>query len=319
MRPHVFVAAVSLFSSLSFGQATKPATLQTPRQAILEVITARNSGALERHLPDATKKYWSSHLKEISQMLGIATVVIMSAQSDVDGMSVKAPEPNPNFETFSAGPTLARARDPRSDYVVELRIDNDDFENDEDTMDISVHVNSTYSVEQMTPVEPPNIRLTMKREGGVWRFEEIDLTEKVPLGDPLFTKHTVQQESERSQLFAMEAVHDVVESETQYRQRSAGKEFTCLATQLGPKGGKSDVVTEENSMLQSLQEKGYSVHLTDCTANSFRVAAISQQADQPIFCSDQSGTIKRSNKSATDCFAVGEPVSEEDLYQTPLR
>lgn len=314
MPRSVFAAIVVLFGSLSFSQESKPAAPpQTPRQVILEVITTPDSSAaVEHHLPEATKQYWKSRLKEISEYLQVSILQTMVGV-DEDGVMIKKPVPNPNFETFEAGPILVRARDPRSGSTADLRIDSEDFSNDKDTMELSFKVNKQY-VESRTPMLPPDLRISMKLENDVWRFEEIDITSKLPLGDPIYVKESLRQDAEVAQLFARDAVHEVVVAETDYLKQNGGAAFNCSEAELIPANDKSSA-GRSSYPFDYLNERGYKIQLSDCTATSFHASAIPQQSGQPFFCADQSGAIRKSNKGIADCFAAGEPVHDDNAVQ----
>src|SRR5438270_11833093 len=122
------------------GQSSKappPIQPQTPRQVILEVVTAKDTKGIERHLPEATRKFWAARLSTLPSVLASGILMTMAAvqasDSEGTGVSVEYPKPNPNLEVFQAGPVLVRERDPQTRSVAELRIDNDDLSGDEDT------------------------------------------------------------------------------------------------------------------------------------------------------------------------------------------
>ena len=312
MRLQIFAAFIIALSSLGSAQTAKTSVSpQTPRQAIIEVITSRDSGALERHLPEATKKYWASHLNQFPMMFAQGALVAM-AGAGANGVMVKNPEPNPNFQTFSAGPVLVRDRDPQSGTITELRIDNEDYNNDEDSIDLSFH---TSGQDIALPFEMPNVRVNMKREAGIWRFEEVDFTTKLALGDLAFVKQTLSEQAGQAQLMAIDAVQSVAASESEYLQRAGGKNYSCSLSQLAPKEDKSDTAQSLNASVNLIEAKGYKIQLSDCTASSFHASAVPQQSGQPFFCADQSGAIRKSNKGIADCFAAGEPVHDDNAVQ----
>src|ERR1051326_5584510 len=290
MRPLVSVAVVTIFSSLSFAQATRPSVPpQTPRQALLEVIKAKDpAAAIERHLPELTKKYWAAHLKDVPSIMGaaIGSAMAGSVLAD-DGVGFDMATSSSGFETFTAGSVLLRDRDARSGTVAELRIDSDDFAGNEDTMDLSLHVTGTDGEPVPLPIQPPTVRLTMKLELGVWRFEEVDFTSRLPLADLAFVKQSARQQAGMNQLMITNTVNDVVAAETKYLQRNSGRGFTCSLAQLGPSDKQSDEAKMWDGTLLFAQKKGYKLQLTDCTASGFHVDALPQQSGQPFFCADQ--------------------------------
>jgi hypothetical protein len=155
----------------------------------------------------------------------------------------------------------------------------------------------------------------MKLELGVWRFEEVDFTSRLPLADLAFVKQSARQQAGMNQLMITNTVNDVVAAETKYLQRNSGRGFTCSLAQLGPSDKQSDEAKMWDGTLLFAQKKGYKLQLTDCTASGFHVDALPQQSGQPFFCADQSGVVKKSNKGAADCFASGEPVREDNADQ----
>jgi len=164
LRFFCFIVAlfVTVFANAQVAKIVPP---QTPRQAILEVITAKDNTAIERHLPEATRKFWASRLSSLPSMLsqGLAMTLAASRGADfegagVTGISVINPKPDPNLETFQAGPVLLRYREPRTQFVQELRVDQDDLNGDEATLELSPHQTSAEG-EDAAPLQFPNIRL----------------------------------------------------------------------------------------------------------------------------------------------------------------
>src|SRR5947207_2358802 len=166
------------------ARAPVPTQPQTPRQVILEVMTAKDTKAIARHLPEATRAFWSARLSTLPSVLasGILMTMAVSQEGSGEGISVSEPKPDPNLEVFQAGSVLARERDPQTRSVAELRIDNDDLSGDEDTMELSLHQTSPQG-EDILPIQFPSIRVNMKLENGTWRFEEIDFVQRLRFGD----------------------------------------------------------------------------------------------------------------------------------------
>lgn len=306
------LAFVFLPFSIALSQTNKPAPPpQTPRQTILEVIT--DSSALQRHLPEATKSYWNSHMKSLPAILGEGMSLGMAAGASADnaeGIFVAGPRTSSNYETFSAGPILMKGRDPQSGTVAELRIDSDDFAGDEDTMDLSFHIDAPNGVPVM-PVQLPSIRVQMKLEAGTWRFEEVDFTERIELGSPAFVKQIARQSAEMTELWATDAVRTVISAEAEVLKSSGGRQYACSLEKLAPANSTSDAARMLKSEIQFAEEKGYTIQLSECNATGFHVVAASKEQGQPIYCGDQSGTIKRSSTAAKDCFSSGQPVRIE--------
>jgi len=297
-----------LLCSPAFPQSAKqPPHPETARQAILEVIT--DSSALQRHLPEATKSYWTSHSKDIPTILieGLGLGMMAGGSGgNSEAIFVANRKPDSNYESFNAGPILMKAHDPKSGTTAELVVDSDDLSGDEDTMELSFHIDGPAGAPVM-PFQLPSMRLHMKLEGAVWRFEEVDLTEKVELGSPAFVKQIERQNAQMTELWATDAVREVVTSEADFLKKSSGKQYTCSLKELAPENASSEAARMLNAELRFAQSKDYEVRLGDCDATGFHVLAIPKQQGQAVYCSDQSGAIK-SSTAAADCFSSGQPV-----------
>jgi hypothetical protein len=304
---------ISLFvTQFADAQVAKIVPPQTPRQAILEVITAKDNTTIERHLPEATRKFWASRLSSLPSMLsqGMAMTLAASRSADFEGegftgISVTTPKPDPNLETFQAGPVLLRYQDPRTQTVQELRVDQDDLNSDEATMELSLHQTSAEG-EDLAALQFPSIRLHMKLEAGIWRFEEVAFVQRLRLGDPQFAKATARQESQQSEYVALAAITTLVTAEKNYLRQSPNKEFTCSVAQLASSAQKSETTSMIDATLRMAEAKGYKIQLSNCDGSGFRIAAVPQQRGKRVLCGDESETIKGSAKGVADCFANGQ-------------
>jgi len=319
-RPFYCVALMLAMGSAS-GQISKtpvPNQPQTPRQVILEVVTAKDTKVIERHLPEATRKFWAARLSTLPSVLasGILTTMaaVQASDSEGTGVSVEYPKPNPNLEVFQAGPVLVRERDPQTRSVAELRIDNDDLSGDEDTMELSLHQTSPQG-EEVLPIQFPSIRVNMKLEKGTWRFEELDFVQRLRFGDPQFARDTARRQAEESEAMAIAAISTVEVAEKKYLRRSPDKQFSCQLTQLDPTSERAEGMSVSSS-LRIAEARGYKLQLSNCDAAGFRVAAIPQQNGGRTMCADQTAVIKASTKGVADCFANGERVNSGEELPT---
>jgi len=303
------------------GQSSKappPIQPQTPRQVILEVMTAKDTKAIARHLPEATRAFWSARLSTLPSVLASGILMTMAAgqasDSEGTGVSVEYPKPNPNLEVFQAGPVLVRERDARTSTVSELRIDDDELIGDEDTMELSLHQTS-FQGEEIPPIQFPSIRINMKLEKGTWRFEEIDFVQRLRLGDPQFARDTARRQAEESEAMAIAAISTIENAEKKYLKRSPDKQFSCQLTQLDPTSERAEGMSVSSS-LRIAEARGYKLQLSNCDAAGFRVAAIPQQNGGRTMCADQTAVIKASTKGVADCFANGEPINSGEELPT---
>jgi len=170
LRTAVLLLVISSNAFLfSQSQAPTPPP-QTPRQAVIEMITGGQEGAM-KHLTVELQKSLQGDGKN-SPIAQLATFdQIKSASSD--------------FQVFETGQVLLSANDPKSNEKFEVHVDSDDLSGDTDTMDISFH-QFRDGVEQDIPYATMLSRFTvgMKKQSNIWRLNEISINIKVPVGDP---------------------------------------------------------------------------------------------------------------------------------------
>jgi hypothetical protein len=103
------------------AQATPP---QTPRQALIEMISGGQEGAM-KHLTVEMQKSLQGDGKNNAAAELAAFDQIKTASSD--------------FQVFETGQILLSANDPKNNQKFEVHIDSDDLSGDTDNMDISFH------------------------------------------------------------------------------------------------------------------------------------------------------------------------------------
>jgi hypothetical protein len=287
---------------------------QTPRQALLEVLQSKDGSAIEKHLPEATKK----KLREL-RLLGGSGPAVMIHDSGFVGLSRT---PGEKIEVFEAGPVLARLENARTNEKMEITIENDDFRSDENDFELAFHMYK--SREEFTHWYSPRILLHMKREAGVWRFTEIGVSAKVPIGDPQFldaiTKDWMKGQRVSDSAAAIASMRAVIAAQMAYAANYPGVGFTCTLANLGSEGirpgSRKQQPNELHAMLiddalASGQKSGYRFSLSACggpPATRFVLTAVPQTslAGQRAYCSDESGVIRYSlDGKAETCVASG--------------
>jgi hypothetical protein len=143
---------------------------QTARQALIEIITGGQQGAM-KHLTVEMQKSLEGDGKNGSAQELAAFDQIKAASSE--------------FEVFETGQVLLASNDPKTHEKFEVHVDGDDLSDDVDNLDISFH-QFRDGVEQDVPYAAVLSRFTvgLKRQANVWRLNEISINIKVPLGDP---------------------------------------------------------------------------------------------------------------------------------------
>jgi hypothetical protein len=288
-------------ASRSRQAAVAPSTAaapQTPRQAILEILRSPDKATLEKHLPDAAKMLvekstWGQQ--------------IFSGISITSGPAVAGASPE-GLEYFENGPVLMRFDDPRTQERMEITVENDDFSGDTDALELSWHM--FKNGEEQAHWFMPRILLTMKQEGGIWKFNEVGFSAKVPLGDPEFlkamSKEIEGQQQQMGKMFAMMAVEAVNEAEQQ-RLKNTGS-YSCNLQDLKPRA-QVKPTQDAAAMVEMLPARGYKMTLSGCTGSTYRVVAVPVSGSGMAVCSDESGAIRSSAKgTAADCWQSGRAI-----------
>ena len=283
-------------SSTKATTEASPAAPQTPRQAILEILRSPDKATVEKHLPAAAKG-----LVEKSPW-GQQMFVGLSAASGTSGAS------HEGLEYFESGPVLMRYEDPKTQQRMEITIENDDFSGDQDALELSWHM--FKNGEEQAHWYKPRILLNMKQEGGVWKFNEVGFSAKLPLGDPEFlkamSKELEGQQQQMGKMYAMMAVEAVNEAEQQ-RLKNAGS-YSCNLQDLKPTT-KSRATEDPATMVELLRSQGYKLTLSGCSASAYRVVALPTSGSGTAVCSDESGAIRSSaSGKALECWQSGRPM-----------
>lgn len=182
MRPRsAFSFFVTILVSLSLQAQSAPAeaaSLQTARQALIEMFFGQAPDHLEKHLPDVTRQTLQKvEGSDSRNALGAFSLLTSQARAG------KA-----KFETFDTGPTLLSFEGAQGgDYQkVEITVERDELAGDQDEIELAVHAARAGKEEAL----PLVLRFTfsMKMETGVWRLNEIGVNLRLPLTDPAFLK-----------------------------------------------------------------------------------------------------------------------------------
>ena len=314
LRSAALLTLVSCTASAQLVDRTQPVA-QTPRQALIEVLQSKDGGAIEKHLPEATKK----KLRELRLLGGGAASGVMIHDT---GFARITRSPAEKMEVFEAGPVLARIENARTNEKIEITIENDDFRSVENDFELAFHMYKNG--EEFTHWYTPRILLRMKQEAGIWRFTEIGMSAKVPIGDPQFldaiTKDWLKGQRMSDSAAAVASVRTIITAQMAYAASYPAVGFTCSLANLGSEGirpgSRKQQPNELHAMLiddelASGQKSAYKFSLSGCTtppATRFVITAVPQTslAGQRAYCSDESGIIRYSlDGKAETCLAAG--------------
>jgi hypothetical protein len=313
LRLLALTLAISIPGAAQLVDRTQPAP-QTPRQALLEVLQSKDGSAIEKHLPEVTKK----KIRELRAVSGSGSA-LMIHDIGFAGISRSSAE---KMEVFEAGPVLARFENSRTNEKMEIIIENDDFRGNENDFELGLHIYKNG--EEFMHWYSPRILLSMKQEGGIWRITELGASAKVPLGDPQFldatTKEWMKGQRSLDSAAAISSMRTVISAQMAYAANYPGVGYTCTLANLGSEGirpgSRKQQPNELHAMLiddalASGQKASYRFTLSGCggpPATRFVVTAVPDTTlgGQRAYCSDESSVLRYSSDGkAETCLTSG--------------
>jgi len=321
------LAAILAMCCVAWSQAPTPPPSQSPRQAVIEMITGG---------PEAIKQHLTV---EVQQKVN-ATDANSAANPFAFLESMK--NDGIEFESFPAGPLLFSINNPRQHKKIEVHIESEEIRSGTDQMDLSF-VSFENGKEQSVPIDFHMV-LGLKLQEGIWRLNSVTTTIKFPVGDPRFfdnnfwispqsaddganpagnlassllgvnggTAKTVKQK-----IPVVRALRLIGLAETIYQRQHPQTGFTCKLTDLiniGKGVGIGDTDASYSFIdaeLASGKYNGYHFALSGCNgtpAASFHVIAEPLSGAGRAYCSDPSHTLRASDdgRGAT-CILAGKP------------
>lgn len=289
---------------------------QSPRQAVIEMLTG-GEASFKKHLT--------------LEMQGrLQDLMRPSTDNAPNPLQALIGSSGNNFQAFDMGPILFSLNNPQEHERYELQIDSDLPGTEEDTMALSLHLMRS-GVEQEMP-SALRVNLNLKRQGGIWRLNEVTLTTTLPVGDPRFlekswwdpvwlaaTGGSSDSKStepavieERSRMTPLRSVRMIAMAENIYAQQHPGVGFTCRLGDLVNVGKGMD----EEGMYRFIDPdfsdglyNGYRFTLSGCErkpAHLFRVTAEPVAGKGRAYCSDNSNNLRASDDGrGTTCLAAG--------------
>jgi hypothetical protein len=160
---------LSAFSCSLFAQQAPAPPPQTPRQALIEMITGGEQGVL-KHLTVEMQKS-----REGGQKGFVPDLAVFDQMKSASSQ----------FEVFETGRVLLSSNDAKTNEKFEIHVDSDDLSGDTDNIDISFH-EFKDGIEQQLPYVALLSRLSvgLKRQENIWRLNDVSINIKVPVGDP---------------------------------------------------------------------------------------------------------------------------------------
>lgn len=309
----VVVLAVLSSAALCAQPQSQAPPPQTPRQALIEMISGGQEGAM-KHLTVEMQKSLQADGKNNAASQLAAFDQIRNASSD--------------FQVFESGQVLLSANDPKSNEKFEVHVDSDDLSGDTDNMDISFH-QFRDGVEQDIPYTAMLSRFTigMKRQANIWRLNEISVNIKVPVGDPKLLEKfgngvpgmvgakiggSADGKPEKPREMApREAVQMLGMSESMFARSHPEIGFTCTLADLA----KPNLLNLDPRIFSGEPYHGYKFSLSGCQdkpSGSFRLVAepVAPAAGAKAFCTDATDNVRSSADGlGSSCIASGKVAS----------
>jgi hypothetical protein len=337
------VAAFTLGFSLSSAAQDKPAVPQTPRLALLEMLSGDDQ-AVMKHLTVELQQMIAGRLKEDLAKRKPDKSETSAPPSGAEsksgpgagagnGMVALRSLGFPNlaamgksFKTFESGPVLFTLNEPPQKQKVEARIESDDLSGDLDHIQLSFHVFNDDQEETIPYM--PGITLEMKRQENIWRLNKISAAVDLPVGDPKFFESLAGQSKidHHANHISFEAMPDtssqpVIQpvnqtvamlgfAEGEYARKHPEIGFTCSLADLV--GDHKDAFSRMlDPKIATGPVNGYRFNVSGCNgtpADTFHITAepVTPGNGSKSYCVDPTGNVRSSSDgSGANCLSSG--------------
>jgi hypothetical protein len=305
LRTAALLLVVSASTFLLVAQTQAPAAPpQTPRQALIEMISGGQEGAM-KHLTVEMQK----SLKGNGEFAAFDQIKAASSE----------------FQVFETGPVLLAADDPKNHGKFEVHVDSDDLSGDTDNIDISFH-QFRDGVETDVPYAALLSRFTvgLKQQQNVWRLNEISINIKVPVGDPKLLEKlgngvpgmmmgakpgagTDGKPEKPRNLAPREAIQMLGMTESMFARTHPEIGFTCTLSELA----KPNLLNLDQRIFNGEPYRDYKFSLSGCQekpSGSFHLIAepVLPAPKAKAFCTDATNNIRSSDDgSGSSCLSSG--------------
>lgn len=317
----IFAVVFSFVSAWATQQPARPKRPQTPRQALIEIITG-GGAAVQKHLT-----------VEIQQMISETKKKDASDRANVqmsrmfqELMSIPSLAGEKDLQTFDSGTVLMSFAQPHDKQKIEVHVDGDDLSGDLDTLQLSVHVFKDGQ-EQSIPFMP-TIIVGLKQQEKTWRLNEIGGNARLLVGDPRFftdllkfqqsdeqeaqrkkSSEEAPEKPERPKLSASAAVSMLGYAEVVYARTNPDAGFTCnLAELMNLAGVGSEMLDPQ---IGTGTYNGYRFSIVGCEgqpASTFHIIAepLILSSGSQAFCTDPTQNVRVSDDGrGGTCLTTG--------------
>lgn len=310
-RFNLLVAMIVLPGTMAICQQ-EPTMLQTPRQAVIEMLTGGPEN-LKKHLTVEVQ----AKLAASGQDSNYLTAASMASA-------------NPNFQSFETGPVLFAFDNPEQHERIEVRLDNDKVHGDSDEMDLSFR-SFREGKEQSLPIGF-RVSLGLKQQENVWRLSAITFSASLPVGDPrLYDAATwnpsifggirpagmgIDVPAAPVKMPPVRAARLIGLAENIYVQKHTHGGFTCNLVDLVNIGKGMDEGSSYSFIDPELGTgtyNGYRFTLTGCGSNptwGYQLMAEPLNGTGKAYCSDATRVLRASDDgSGRTCLISGKPTN----------
>ncbi len=320
----ILILVFCSFASAQPAQQPAQAKPQTPRQALLEMITGGGK-AMQKHLTVEIQQMVSqaSKKKDASAKTGSDISLLLGEMAAMPSLQGEK-----ELQTFDAGPILL-SFSPNDKEKVELRVEGDDLSGNQDEIQLSIHV-FKEGQEQSIPFMP-NIVVGLKQQENIWRLNEIGGNAKLAVGDPKFFTDLLKlqqqdeqpkkaspepaEKPERPKLPASSIVSLLGYAEASYAQANPETGFTCNLAELT--SGKEPGSEMLDPQVGTGTYNGYRFTITGCDAKpsiSYHIVAepLVAGAGSQAYCTDPTHNVRISDDGrGGTCLASGRVLKTE--------
>jgi hypothetical protein len=311
----LFFAAILPGSLLAQPKNTP---LQTPRQALVEILSGSEEKVL-KHLTVEVQKKLADFMRDYP-----------SGTDPVKALISGRVQEGQKFDALDFGPILFALNDAARHTRLEAHIDSDELTADEDNIGVSLH-SFRNGVEQDMPLGVSFV-LNLKLQEGTWRLNAITFSAKVPVGDPSILSWlnpqtlslaalnavpravagSATQEPQAPKMTTLRAVRLISMAEDVYARRHPEQGYTCGINNLVNVGKGMDDGEIYKFMDPEFAQgvyNGYRFHLTGCQGKpvrSFQIAAEPVNGRGKAYCSDDRHNLRVADDGkASTCLALG--------------
>jgi len=305
------VRAIAIVCVLGIvASAQQPTMLQTPRQAVIEMMSGGDAGLMKHLTLEVQNKF--THAPQDSTLM---SAIAMARASGL-------------LQSFESGPVLFMIDNPQQNEKIEVRVDSDSLRGDIDNMELSFHA-FRDGKEESLPVGF-HMALNLKQQMELWRLNAVTVSVRMPVGDPKFFDGPLFNPSMMARarslgpdpaagssdtavkIAPLRAVRLIGLAENLYAQKHPDAGFTCNMADL-VNIGKGIDEGESYSFVDPEFAKGvyngYRFTLRGCgnqPAAAYEITAEPLNGKGKAFCSDATRSLRSSNDgSGATCLATG--------------